>query len=612
MKKIMNTPESYVMDMCRGIALAHPELEFVEKYKIVKKKEINADKVTLISGGGSGHEPAHAGFVGTGMLDAAVCGDVFASPSQVQIYNALKLTASDKGTLMIIKNYSGDCMNFNGAGADATEDEGLNIERVFVNDDVAVQGSSYTNDDYVVGRRGVAGTVFVHKIAGAAAQQGKDLKEVKRVAQKTIDNLASIGFALSSCTPPAKGTPIFDLAEDKMEFGVGIHGEPGKSTDDYVTADEVAEKMVHLLADNAVIHLKKGDEIAVIVNGFGASPLSELYILNNSVRKLTDKMGFVTYKTLVGNYMTSLDMAGASVTFLKLDDELKALLDYPVNTPALTWGAADDEAQAAVDAVRALAKAMGVANLPEHHAAKKKAEKAAAKQENAVYEVKGKPVYGEKLNTAAMAEIVDKMADVIIENEVPFCDADKMGDGDFGMSIAKGFKQLKADWASRKKGNIGEFLVSCSEIIKEYCGGASGPIWGSAFKYAGKAAGNKEEVDLAGLAEIMQAANTGVYETGKRSFGKGAVVGDKTLVDALKPCADALEAAAKAGDKMKAGLDKGAKAAVAGAEATKTVVAKLGRAGTVGEKSIGYPDAGAYGLGVIFTELAKFIGGKIK
>ena len=211
-----------------------------------------------------------------------------------------------------------------------------------------------------------------------------------------------------------------------------------------------------------------------------------------------------------------------------------------------------------------------------------------------------------------MVEVIDKMADVIIENEVPFCDADKMGDGDFGMSIAKGFRQLKADWKSRKKGNIGEFLLSCSEIIKEYCGGASGPIWGSAFKYAGKAAGSKEEVTLADIAEIMQAANTGVYETGKRSFGKGAVVGDKTLVDALKPCADALEAAAKAGDKMKVGLEKGAKAAVAGADATKTVVAKLGRAGTVGEKSIGYPDAGAYGLGVIFTSLAEFIGKKIK
>ena len=612
MKKIMNTAQTYVTDMCRGIALAHPELEFVEKYKIVKKKEIDPEKVTLISGGGSGHEPAHAGFVGTGMLDAAVCGDVFASPSQVQIYNALKLTASNKGTLMIIKNYSGDCMNFNGAGADASEDEGLNIERVFVNDDVAVQGSSYTNDDYVVGRRGVAGTVFVHKIAGAAAQQGKDLKEVKRVAQKTIDNLASIGFALSSCTPPAKGTPIFDLAEDKIEFGVGIHGEPGKSTDDYATADELAKKMVALLTDNAVIKLKKGDEIAVIVNGFGATPQSELYILNASVRKLTDELGISTYKTLVGNFMTSLDMAGASVTFLKLDDELKALLDYPVSAPALTWGAADDEAQAAVEAVRALAKAMGVANLPAHHESKKATAKAAADEKNVVYEVKGKPAYGEKLNTAAMVEVIDKMADVIIENEVAFCDADKMGDGDFGMSIAKGFRQLKTDWKSRKKGNVGEFLLSCSEIIKEYCGGASGPIWGSAFKYAGKAAGTKEEISLADLAEIMQAANTGVYETGKRSFGKGAVVGDKTLVDALKPCADALEAAAKAGDKMKVGLEKGAKAAVAGAEATKTVVAKLGRAGTVGEKSIGYPDAGAYGLGVIFTELAKFIGKKIK
>ena len=612
MKKIMNTAQTYVTDMCRGIALAHPELEFVEKYKIVKKKEIDPEKVTLISGGGSGHEPAHAGFVGTGMLDAAVCGDVFASPSQVQIYNALKLTASNKGTLMIIKNYSGDCMNFNGAGADASEDEGLNIERVFVNDDVAVQGSSYTNDDYVVGRRGVAGTVFVHKIAGAAAQQGKDLKEVKRVAQKTIDNLASIGFALSSCTPPAKGTPIFDLAEDKIEFGVGIHGEPGKSTDDYATADELAKKMVALLTDNAVIKLKKGDEIAVIVNGFGATPQSELYILNASVRKLTDELGISTYKTLVGNFMTSLDMAGASVTFLKLDDELKALLDYPVSAPALTWGAADDEAQAAVEAVRALAKAMGVANLPAHHESKKATAKAAVDEKNVVYEVKGKPAYGEKLNTAAMVEVIDKMADVIIENEVAFCDADKMGDGDFGMSIAKGFRQLKTDWKSRKKGNVGEFLLSCSEIIKEYCGGASGPIWGSAFKYAGKAAGTKEEISLADLAEIMQAANTGVYETGKRSFGKGAVVGDKTLVDALKPCADALEAAAKAGDKMKVGLEKGAKAAVAGAEATKTVVAKLGRAGTVGEKSIGYPDAGAYGLGVIFTELAKFIGKKIK
>ena len=199
------------------------------------------------------------------------------------------------------------------------------------------------------------------------------------------------------------------------------------------------------------------------------------------------------------------------------------------------------------------------------------------------------------------------MADVIIENEVPFCEADKMGDGDFGMSIAKGFRQLKADWATRKKGDIGQFLISCSEIIKEYCGGASGPIWGSAFKYAGKAMLGKKEVNLTDIAFLFTEANRGVYETGKKSFGKGAEIGDKTLVDALKPCAMALTKAAEEGKKLQKGLELGAKAAHEGAEATKTHVATLGRAGTVGERSIGYPDAGAHGLDVIFNELALYI-----
>ena len=221
--------------------------------------------------------------------------------------------------------------------------------------------------------------------------------------------------------------------------------------------------------------------------------------------------------------------------------------------------------------------------------------------------VEGKPVVGETINTAAFVQIVDKMADVVIENEVPFCEADKMGDGDFGMSIAKGFRQLKADWATRKKGDIGQFLVSCSEIIKEYCGGASGPIWGSAFKYAGKAMLGKKEVNLTDIALLFTEANRGVYETGKKSFGKGAEIGDKTLVDALKPCAMALTKAAEEGKKLQEGLDLGAKAAHDGAEATKTHVATLGRAGTVGERSIGYPDAGAHGLDVIFNELAAYI-----
>lgn len=606
MKKIMNTPETFVYDMCHGLAAAHPELEFVEKFKVVKKKEINRNKVTLISGGGSGHEPAHAGFVGKGMLDAAVCGDVFASPSQIQVYEAIKATASDKGTLLIIKNYSGDCMNFNNAGARAKEDDDIDVDAVFVNDDVAVTDSLYT-----VGRRGVAGTMFVHKIAGAAAEQGKDLKEVKRIAQKVIDNVASIGFAISSCTPPAKGTPIFELADENMEFGVGIHGEPGVATEKFVTSDELAEKMVPRIADNAVIKLKLGDEIAVIVNGFGGTPLSELYVLNNSVNKVIEREGYKVHRAIVGNYMTSLDMQGASVTFLKLDEELKALLDYPVNTPALTWGGtASEEAEAALDAVKALAKALNV--TPGAVTATADAKSATGAKEakpvkQAVYELTEKPVFAPKMNTAAFVALVDKMADVIIENEVHFCDMDSCGDGDFGMSIAKGFKQLKKDWATRDKADIGAFLTSASDIIMEYCGGASGPIWGSGFRYAGKAAAGAKELDATLLGKILVGAVNGVQTTGERSFGHGAVVGDKTLIDALVPCADEVTKAAAEGDSLVVAMEKGARAAVKGAEYTKQITARLGRAGVVGEKSIGHPDAGAYGLGVIFTELTKWV-----
>ncbi len=327
MKKIINSPDNVVIEACKGIVSAHPELDFIEKYKIIKKKEINTDKVSLISGGGSGHEPAHAGFVGKGMLDAAVCGDVFASPSTIQVYNAITATASKKGTLLIIKNYSGDCMNFD-AAADMAKDDDLSVEKVYVNDDVAVKDSLYT-----VGRRGVAGTIFVHKIAGAAAEQGKSLEEVKAVAEKVIANVRSIGFALTSCTVPAKGTPTFSLGEDEIEFGVGIHGEPGIAREKLATADELAEKMVDKIVND--IPYKEGDEVALLINGLGATPLMELYLLNNSASAAISKRGIKVYKTFVGNYMTSIDMAGASITLLKLDDEMKALLDSPSDTPAM-------------------------------------------------------------------------------------------------------------------------------------------------------------------------------------------------------------------------------------------------------------------------------------
>jgi len=328
-KKILNAPETLVVEMCEGMEKAHPDtLVFSRKNKIIRRKNLNKNKVSLISGGGSGHEPAHAGFVGTGMLDAAVCGDVFASPSTIQVYNAISETASDKGTLLIVKNYSGDCMNFDAAAEMAEEDDDIKVERVYVNDDVAVKDSLYT-----VGRRGVAGTVFVHKIAGAAAEKGMDLAAVKAAAEKTIKNVRSMGFALTSCTVPAKGTPTFSLAEDEMEFGVGIHGEPGIVREKLVSADELARKLLDKIVQD--LPYEKGCEVAVMVNGFGSTPLQELYLLFNSVSKVLGEKGIAVYRSFVGNYMTSIDMAGASVTLLKLDAELKELLDEPADTAAL-------------------------------------------------------------------------------------------------------------------------------------------------------------------------------------------------------------------------------------------------------------------------------------
>ncbi|EQK38922.1 MULTISPECIES: dihydroxyacetone kinase subunit DhaK [Paraclostridium] len=584
MKKIINKPETVVMEMCNGIAMAHPELEFLKKYKVIKKKNINKNKVSLISGGGSGHEPAHAGFVGKGMLDAAVCGDVFASPSQIQIYNAIKETASNKGTLLIIKNYSGDIMNFRNAAHLAIED-GLIVDYIKVDDDIAVEDSLYT-----VGRRGVAGTVLVHKIAGAAAELGMSLHEVKEVAQKAANNVRSLGFALTSCTVPAKGTPTFQLEEDEIEFGVGIHGEPGVRREKTSSADELAKKMVNDILADMKIEDSNEEEIALMINGFGGTPLQELYLLNNSVIRELAKRNIKICTAFVGNYMTSIDMAGASVSIMKLDNELKHLLSQVSEAPGF--------------------KVSG-AFVPVEYTDIYEDENN-TDDSNVCFEVQTNKDFANiedyRFTLENMIYVVDKMSEIIIKNEVPFCELDSYaGDGDFGMSVAKGFKQLKREWAnilSIEDLTIGKFLNECSMVIMEYCGGASGPIWGSAFRAAGRYVGDKDELTVLNFANMMDAAVNGVQATGERSFGRGAGVGDKTLIDALVPCANSWELSVKENDTFKEAFEKAARKAVEGAESTKEIVARMGRAGTVGERSLGYPDAGAHALGVIFTEIS--------
>ncbi|MDA1870370.1 dihydroxyacetone kinase subunit DhaK [Bacillus thuringiensis] len=579
MKKIINKPETLVMEMCNGMVMAHAELELLKKYKVIKKKEMNENKVTLISGGGSGHEPAHAGLVGKGMLDAAVCGDVFASPSQIQVYQAIKETTSKKGTLLIIKNYSGDIMNFKNGAHLATED-GIEVDYVKVDDDIAVEDSLYT-----VGRRGVAGVILVHKIAGAAAEAGMDLGAVKAVAEKAAANVRTIGLALTSCTVPASGSPTFTLAEDEMEYGVGIHGEPGIKREKMLSADELANRMTNDLMKD--LGVKDGEEIALLVNGFGGTPLQELYLFNNAVTRELAARNIKINRVFVGNYMTSIDMAGMSLTVMKLDDELKTLLSKECNTPAF-------KVDGPVESVEYV-------NVLEETEEKEVSFELETAEEHAV-------IKNNVITLNNMIYLVDKMSDIIIKNEVPFCELDThAGDGDFGMSVAKGFKQLKREWHSiveQENVTIGSFLDDCSMIIMEHCGGASGPIWGGAFRAASKAAGEKRELTVKEFAEMLQAALQGIQSIGERSFGRGAVVGDKTLVDALAPCVDSWLDSASNEEDMKTAFEKGAEAAVKGAEYTKEIVARMGRAGTVGERSLGYPDAGAHALGVIFTEIA--------
>lgn len=327
MKKIINSPDDVVCEMLDGMAAAHPEyLKRLEGLDVLVRADKKKDKVALVSGGGSGHEPAHGGYVGKGMLDAAVAGAVFTSPTPDQIYEAIKAVDAGKGVLLVIKNYTGDVMNFEMA-ADMASDDGIRVEKVVSDDDVAVENSTWTT-----GRRGICGTIFIHKIAGALAEEGAHIEEVKAVAEKVIENVRTMGMAIEPCTVPAVGKPGFELGEDEAEIGIGIHGEPGTHKEKLRSADEIVDTLLEkILAENIY---DEGDEVAVIVNGMGATPLMELYIANLHLQNVLKDKGIKVVKTYVGNYMTSIDMAGFSISLLKLDSQMKHLLEAPADTPA--------------------------------------------------------------------------------------------------------------------------------------------------------------------------------------------------------------------------------------------------------------------------------------
>lgn len=328
MKKIINRASDVVTEMLDGLTYVHSDLVHrVEGFDIIARNAEKTGKVGLISGGGSGHEPSHAGFVGQGMLSAAVCGAVFTSPTPDQVFQAIKEADEGAGVFMVIKNYSGDVMNFEMA-QDMAEMEGIQVASVIVDDDIAVEDSLYTQ-----GRRGVAGTILVHKILGEAARSGQSLEEIKTLADKLGKNIHTVGLALSGATVPEVGKPGFVLADDEIEFGIGIHSEPGYRREKMRTSKELAKELVTKLTDS--FQAKTGDKFCILINGMGATPLMEQYIFANDVASLLQEKGLeISYKKL-GNYMTSLDMAGLSLTLIKLEeDSWQAALESPVTTIA--------------------------------------------------------------------------------------------------------------------------------------------------------------------------------------------------------------------------------------------------------------------------------------
>jgi len=332
-KKLINKPEDVVTEELQGIAAAHADLVRVQfnPHVIVRADAPVQGKVGLVSGGGSGHEPMHGGFVGPGMLDAACPGEVFTSPTPDQMLDATKAVNGGAGVLHIVKNYTGDVMNFEMA-AELAGGESIDVQAVVIDDDVAVQDSLYT-----AGRRGVGTTVLAEKICGAAAEEGRPLAEVADLCRKVNANGRSMGMALTSCIVPAAGKPTFELGDDEMEIGIGIHGEPGRERMKLAPASEIVEKLAVPIVED--LPFESGDQVLAFVNGMGGTPLIELYVIYNDLTKLLDGRGITITRNLIGPYITSLEMAGCSITLLKLDDELTRLWDAPVKTAGLRWAA---------------------------------------------------------------------------------------------------------------------------------------------------------------------------------------------------------------------------------------------------------------------------------
>jgi dihydroxyacetone kinase len=552
MKKLINDPRAVVREMLEAAVDMHPALGLLEDEQVVvqlRQGNPQHDRVAIVSGGGSGHEPAHVGYVGAGMLSAAVVGDVFTSPSVDAVLAAIRQVQNGNGVLLIVKNYTGDRLNF-GLAAELARAEGIAVEMVLVADDVALRDNVPPER-----RRGIAGTVLVHKLAGAAAMQGMSLAEVAAIARAAAADVRSMGVGLGACTVPAAGRPGYALADDEIELGLGIHGEKGVSRVKAAPADELVDIVLDcIFVDRPTA---AGQTVAVLVNGLGGTPPMELSIVMRRALSNLRARGLSVVRAWMGNYMTALEMPGFSISVLPVDDARLALFDLPTDAPAWSRAYLPPTQRTVIGSM-----ARGV--------------QVAAPSEFSAYAMAARRV------VRAVAEAL-----LLAEDELTELDA-RAGDGDLGASLARGAQAILA-LPEQSYASPEVLLTAASEAIRRAIGGSSGPFYAVGLLRAAQALRGVDQPTERDWRSALAAAIAAISELG------GAKQGDRTMLDALIPALDAWSSGDMAG---------AASAAEAGAQATSAMQPRQGRATYIGERAIGVPDAGAVAVFIWLKAIA--------
>ncbi|GAA1701441.1 dihydroxyacetone kinase family protein [Microbacterium sediminicola] len=560
MKKIINDPADVIEDYIVGLIATEPHLARVEGWPVVVRSAAarKKDRVALVSGGGSGHEPAHAGYVGRGMLDAAVLGPVFTSPSVDAVYAAIRAVATPAGVVLIVKNYTGDRLNF-GLAADMARADGIRVDMVIVADDAAL------GDESRVGRRGLTATVLAHKVAGAAAELGADSEEIVALTRDFLEGAATVGVALGPCFVPGAFRPNFDLGADEIEWGLGIHGEAGSERGPLVPSAEIAERLVGVLIDD--LELRAGDEVVVLVNALGGTPDLDLRILSGDVLGALSERGIAVRLAWVGPFLTSLDMPGASLTIARVTDASLVLLMADAEVTAFPRTTVLRDAGAG-EVVSTLTAAEAAGDQSEREA-----------------------------EVDMLADVAEAVAAAVVAAEPHLTDLDrKVGDGDLGTNLARGATAVLSRAALlRGRPTTERYLVGVSDILRREVGGTSGPLYSMFLLAMAERLRDRSEADAATWSAAFSAGVARIREVG------GAAPGDSTMVDALQPAADALQAAPGTG------LRAAVAAAHDGAESTAALRPSLGRSSYVGERAVGVPDPGAVAIALQLAEIARVV-----